>query len=219
MHCLYQLDLESLNILIEDTLSINNWWIYNESLNERLNKIRDKDYFKILKNQAKRKNIKCNDVEIVSWLDTLNLLYFSVNNSSDKIKDNITIFQEFCIPLSNKRADYVLAYKNNLLIIEFSFNKLGTEYNYEKKLTQAIGYKELLSNLLDKNIKIGTYTFLVEPETEDGKRIFIPSKYKSENVFPNYDKTIDLANYIDIFFKIDNKTALEALADISRQCG
>ena len=66
------------------------------------------------------------------------------------LRNKIRILQEYCIPYSCKRADYLLVYENKILILEFSFNKLGYELQYETKLQQAIGYKEIIDYLNGK---------------------------------------------------------------------
>ena len=112
----------------------------------------------------------------------------------EDIRNNLKILQEYCIPYSRKRADYLLIYDNKILILEFSFNKLNYEFNYETKLQQAIGYKELLSNILPKEIEIGTYTFLLEPE-EDARGKTIYFEVDGEKHTANHCKMYDLAKY------------------------
>lgn len=86
----------------------------------------------------------------------------------DNLLNNIRIIQEFHISFTNKRADYSLIYENKIIIIEFSYNKFDNEdYHYNIKLNQLIGYKELISNILPKDIDISTYTFLLHPEEID----------------------------------------------------
>ena len=120
--------------------------------------------------------------------------------------------QEYCIPYSNKRADYLLVYDNKILILEFSFNKLGYELQYETKLQQAIGYKELLGNILPKEVDIGTYMFLVEAEEDKwGGAIYVDDTEK----LPNQDKIEHLAKYIEKFFKKNEDFAINALERIS----
>ena len=123
--------------------------------------------------------------------------------------EDLTIIQEYGIPFSNKRADYVLVYQNKILIIEFSFDRLGDIYKYETKLNQAMGYKELLTNVLPPHIEVGTYTFIIEPEIdEQGKRIEKWNKYEKKNDLISNEKIRDLGTYISLFFKKEQSLAL-----------
>lgn len=86
----------------------------------------------------------------------------------DNLLNNIRTIQEFHISFTNKRADYLLVYENKTIIVEFRYNKFDNEdYHYSIKLNQLIGYKELIINILPKNIDIATYTFLIHPEDVD----------------------------------------------------
>ena len=78
------------------------------------------------------------------------------------------LMQEYHIPFTNKRADYLLVKNNKIMIIEFSYVKLEKkEYQYQNKVNQVINYKELISNVLSHGIDISTYTFILHPEEYD----------------------------------------------------
>ncbi|MDE6188765.1 MAG: hypothetical protein K2G37_00565 [Clostridia bacterium] len=80
-------------------------------------------------------------------------------------------------------------------------------------MQQAIGYKELLSNILPKEIDIATYTFLLEPEEDErGRSILI--EIDGEEYYPNHWKIEDLANYIEKFFKKNSRLAYNAILQI-----
>lgn len=210
MKCLYFLTYEALNSLVEDELNIKNWFVRNDKIKNRKESIVYSERFNTLKERAEKFNFYFDDTEVVTWLDTLNVLYFTFDRiEDDHLKNSISIIQEFCIPYSNKRADYLLVYDNKILIIEFSFNKLGYEFNYETKLQQAIGYKELLSNILPKEIDIGTYTFLIEPEEDKYGNVI-----KVDEHLPNDFKIDNLAQYIEKFFKKNEKSAMDSLFNI-----
>lgn len=198
---------EELNKLVESVLYIKNWLIHDDKLPNRLDAITPSERYQILKDKATELNISFNDTEIVTWLDTLNILYYVFKAIEDQeLKKTIKILQEYCIPYSNKRVDYLLVRENKILILEFSFNKLGYAFQYEPKLQQAIGYKELLSNNLPKDIDIGTYTCILEAEkNKDGRFIF------KDGFFPNHHKIKDLALYIEKFFKKYKDYAFTAL--------
>ncbi len=196
-------NIKSFNQFVK-SLKIENWYIYDLPINERLEMIQNNStYFSKLKLLAKKNDIKADDTEIISWLDTLNYLYYAFDRIVDKhLLDDITIIQELNIPLTNKRADYVIFSNNKILIIEFSFKKLNKEYQYENKLTQAINYKELLSNLLPPHITIATFTIILEPEFDGNtySRIEKYSKYLKAQLLPNVDTQIELASFIEKYF-------------------
>lgn len=209
MKCLYELNYELLEDLVKGKLNLENWLIRNQDIRRRKDAISYSDRYAILKNRASELSFLFSETKIVSWLDTLSILWNVFNNIGDEyLRHNIHIFQEYCIPFSNKRADYLLAYDNKILILEFSFSKLGYEFNYETKLQQAIGYKELLSNILPHEVDIGTYTFLIEPEeSEYGKMYYV----NDSNDLPNDWKMNSLAEYIEHFFKKNINLAVESL--------
>ena len=198
--------------LVEDILHIKNWFVRKIDVSNRTESICKTDRFIFLEELAREKDIYFDQREIVTWLDSLTILYYVFDKIKDiHLRDKISIIQEYCIPYTNKRADYLLIYDNKILIIEFSFNKLGYELQYETKLQQAIGYKELLSNILPKEIDIGTYTFLIEPEEdENGKTI----KIKNTEYLPNHYKIQDLARFIEKFFNKNINLALNSLEQL-----
>ena len=92
--------------------------------------------------------------------------------------------------------------------------KRAYELQYETKLQQAIGYKELLGNILPKEVDIGTYMFLVEAEEDKwGGATYVDDTEK----LPNQDKMKDLARYIERFFKKNKNFAADALLRISNE--
>ncbi len=190
------------------------WFIRDDKITNRTDAIYLSDRYGKIKQQADINGISYNDIEVATWFDTLVTLYYVFDRVEDEdIRNNLKILQEYCIPYSRKRADYLLIYDNKILILEFSFNKLNYEFNYETKLQQAIGYKELLSNILPKEIEIGTYTFLLEPEEDArGKTIYI--ELDGEKYTANHWKMDDLAKYIEKFFKKNMKVAYNAILQL-----
>lgn len=190
------------------------WFIRDDKITNRTDAIYLSDRYGKIKQQADINGISYNDIEVATWFDTLVKLYYVFDRVEDEdIRNNLKILQEYCIPYSRKRADYLLIYDNKILILEFSFNKLNYEFNYETKLQQAIGYKELLSNILPKEIEIGTYTFLLEPEEDArGKTIYI--ELDGEKYTANHWKMDDLAKYIEKFFKKNMKVAYNAILQL-----
>ena len=211
-NCLYALSSKQFSNLIKYNLKIENWMVKAGNIKDRLNFIEDKKYFETLKKQAKEKNIHAKNLEILSWLDTMNLLHHSLTEVKEHILNDLVIIQEYQFPFSKKRADYLLVYQNKILIIEFSFDKLGDEYSYETKLTQAINYKELLTNILPNYIEIGTYTFLINPEIDEfGNELKIKNKYTNRYEGTNWEKITELASHVNFFFNKEIESALHEL--------
>ena len=209
IQCLYNFNYKQLIDLVENTLYIKNWFVRQVDIESRTESIAKSDRFLYLQQQATKRNIYFDTREIVTWLDSLTTLYYVFDRMEDKhLRDSIKIIQEYSIPYQNKRADYLLVYDNKILIIEFSFNKLGYDLQYETKLQQAIGYKELLSNILPKEIDIGTYTFLIEPEEDENGKLI---KIKNTDYFANHFKIQALALFIEKFFNKNINSAMNAL--------
>ena len=212
MKYLYRVSTKNLEKLIEYKLRLQNWKIYDLPASLRIDEIKTWSFFNILKQRAKAKDIPAKPAEILSWVDTLNLLYYSLQYVIDKVRDELTVIQEYQIPFTNKRADYVLVYQNKILIVEFSFDRLGDTYKYETKLTQAIGYKELLTNVLPNYIEIGTYTFIIDPEVDKyGEAILKWNKYKQEPDLANNEKIQEFGYYINRFFTKETCVAMSQL--------
>lgn len=212
IQCLFNFDYEELIDIVENLLHIKNWFVRKVDIDTRTENISKTDRFLCLKTLAEEKNIDFDTREVVTWLDSLTTLYYVFDKIEDEhLRDSIKIIQEYCIPYTKKRADYLLIYNNKILIIEFSFNKLGYELQYETKLQQAIGYKELLSNILPKEIDIGTYTFLIEPEEDEHGNTL---KIKNTDYFANHYKIEDLAKFIEKFFNKNINLAINSLKQI-----
>lgn len=215
MNCLHDMNYKDIVDLAENELGIDLWRVRNARIQERTESISYTAKFETLKNLALSKGYTFSDIEVVTWIDSLSILYRVFEKIEDtKLRASIRLLQEYRIPFSNKRADFILVYHNKILILEFSFKKLGYELQYETKLSQAIGYKELLSSILPKEIEIGTFTFLVEAEEEGFEQ---PIYVDGNNRLPNDDQIENLAKYIERFFKKNERVALDALNRISSE--
>lgn len=213
MKCLGRYSFREFNNYVERELKIHNWLIQEGSAKDRINYAKERPYFKKLEEKANKRFLnKPSALEILSWIDTLNLLFHTLGRVNSTIAEDIIVIQEYLIPFTKKRADYLLIYQNKIIIVEFSFDKLGNEYNYEKKLTQAIGYKELLSNMLPQNIRLATYTFIINPEmNENHKEYYKYNSYTDEEELANNEKLDAFASFIELFFKRTESSAEYAL--------
>ena len=213
MKCLQHYSVKEFEYEVRNNLKIDGWMIRDGNPQNRIKETKNKDYFKKLQLKAKKsKFIYAQDLEIISWLDTMNLLFHTLSYLDKNLKQEITVVQEYKIPFSNKRADYLLLYRNKILIIEFSYDNFGNEYRYESKLTQAIGYKELLANMLPQNIRLATYTFIINPEmSEKHKEYYKFDRYSGDYEQANNEKMKEFASYIELFFKQTEQSAVFAL--------
>lgn len=217
MKYLYSLSVKELETLIEQTLRIENWCVYDLPAQKRIDEIKNRNYYKILQQRAREQGINAKPAEILSWLDTLNLLYYSIQHAKLTEMDDLTIIQEYQIPFSHKRADYVLVYKNKILIVEFSFDRFGEKYTYETKLSQAMGYKELLTNVLSNHIEIGTYTFIIKAEVDaNGADIIKWNKYEQKDALANNETIHEFGCYISRFFNKEESLAMSQLQFLDR---
>ena len=209
MKNLHWLNCEEFNNLITNKLYLENWLVYDMDAEDRAKMVGYTDKFKYLKQQSEKQDINARAAEIISWLDTMNIMYYVLDYVDPEILSELQILQEMEIPFTHKRADYVLVYRKKILIVEFSFQKLNGRYKFEDKLNQAVGYKELLSNVMPPHIEIGTYTFLIEPETDkSGNSIKRLNKYTNEQEFPNNEKIREFGGYINLFFQKDSDDAM-----------
>lgn len=66
MKYLYCYTLNEFKEFVELDLKTDNWWIYNDTIENRYSAIINKDYFKILNQFAKQDNINYGKEEIIS---------------------------------------------------------------------------------------------------------------------------------------------------------
>lgn len=209
MKNLHWLNCDEFNKLIKEELHLENWMVYDMNAEDRANMIDYSYRYQYLKRRAESQDMIVKPAEIISWLDTLNIMYYVLDYVDPKIREELQSLQEMEIPFTHKRADYVLVYRKKILIIEFSFQKLNGRYKFEDKLNQAAGYKELLSNVMPQHIEIGTYTFLIEAETDkSGNAVRKLNKYTNEQELPNNEKIQEFGGYINLFFEKDFEDAM-----------
>lgn len=203
MKYLFSGSIEEFKKFTKSDLRLDNWIILDGESKERYNDVCGYSYIKKLKELYKEHGITCNNEELISWLDSQSIMLQAIQTSkriNENLFKDVHIIQEFHIPFTNKRADYLLIKDNKIIIIEFSYvnSKMNKEYHYNTKLNQVIGYKELISNIMPKDIEIGTYTFLVKPSKDYDKTL-------------NSEGIINLIEYIDYFMKDRKISALEEL--------
>lgn len=190
----------------------NEWRIIDLDDKERFELVREKQYFIDLQEKYKN-NVKnyLQGKQVISWLDSLTIMNRIMSELSKVGLNNINVISEFMIPYSkDKRPDYLICFKNTILIIEMSYlkNKHYAQNNYNEKLTQLLHYESLLKNLVDSKIKTVTYVIDYLPEYEsDIKTIIEKNQSKNEE---HINKVCDL---ILRLFKLDT-TAIEEIENI-----
>ena len=198
-----------------ENIMYSKWKIVDLSIRERIENVSRKNkYFSNLYKLADEKNLSYNKSEIISWLDSLSIMSRVISRLSAK-NIELTFIKELHIPYSNRRTDYTILKGDKVLILEFSFKKYKAdkddfeEFQYINKLTQAMCYKELLSNIFPADIKIGTYTFLIEPEYDD--------EYDQKQEMENKNETniTSLVGFINDFFY--SPPAIDALSILEKQ--
>ena len=159
----------------ENLYNIKSWNIRNETYKERADILKKYKYWQELKelfNESDLTNKYINDDQLVSYFDTMYIMYNILNEiNQQNIKDEMKILMEYRIPTPNKnRIDYVLIYRNNIFLLEFgksdNFNTLNNDFN--KKNTQLESYKNSLINVLNEdNIKISSYVCVYLDESSE----------------------------------------------------
>lgn len=212
LNCLHEFSYPQFVGYVEEELKLDDWVIWNAPSQVRLDCLDytnygtndGKLYYQILQQEALESNIQAEPSEIISWIDTLRLLYETLLLVPQKILDEIKIIQEYKIPYSNRRADYLLVHKNRILIVEFSLEN-NEDSKYENKLQQVVGYKEMLGVLCPRNIEIATYVYLIKYESNfPYNKLEKINKYTLQREPVNNSKSFEMAQYIRIFFTKEN---------------
>ena len=170
----------------------NGWKINSGILNKRGEEIRDKEYTKKLRKIFNDKKLFRRSVaisEIVSWLDSYLIINRFINELQKLVPKNIfdkfEIYCEYKINLSKmRRIDYILAYGDNLLLLEFrladKFSNLST--NWSRKMLELIIYKELLGNYTDSKTRIFLYAFISLPEYDNKIKLTKHVDYNNNSI-------------------------------------
>jgi hypothetical protein len=206
-------NLEKLINEYSDNVRVKNWKIQRGSEQERSSGVIKYDT-KIKRLINSQLNLNIDKKAIVSYYDTISILK-RLHDQLENVK-NIEVFMEFSIPFAHqKRIDYLLAFKNTLIILEFSyFNELNengklkekSEYMnvYHDKLLQAMQYEKLLKNLINDKIQIFPVVILYKPEYSKDDNIEIKENIKSNNT-----EIEDLAQLIKILYNKDTTASQE----------
>ncbi len=173
---------------------ISSWTISNIPYEERINKLVNSTLFKeLVSNIPNNNNSKYSLAEILSWIDSLNLIYriFVNEKINIEIKRDARIIQEYSIPYTrNNRTDFLIIKDNKILILEFTFKNS----KYLDKAQQCFTYKQILNQFLPNNIEIISYVFSYGSESKDDHEIIekqIETCVKFINFFFNSGKAYE----------------------------
>jgi hypothetical protein len=186
------------------------WKIEKEYLKDRAYFYSKLDMFIQLKKTFLEKEISIfplKDEEIITWMDTLTLLrrmlviIFKQGIDTDKI----SLIMEYPLIFGNHmRADYLLIYKQLIVILEFGmFNQdeRRSEERYTKKLQESNSYRQLLANLLSSKIEVVNYVMIYRPEYCRIKKLYI-----KENIIYNNEELEKVVRFIIHLIKLQDNS-------------
>jgi len=160
----------------KELYNVESWKITDNCYEERANILKKHLYWEQLKeefNSKKLLNKNITNSQLVSFFDTLNLMYFTLNKiEEDVLKNEIKIIMEYVIPdMTKERVDYVICFRDNLLFIEFSnaIDYKNIKQVHKNKIEQVNQYQKNAEKYLPKNIEITTHAFIYLTENTDEK--------------------------------------------------
>ena len=197
-------------------IEVNNWKIEKQLLKERVEKYKDEDYFNSLEKQFNNRKLTIWELkkeEVITWIDTMNLLRRILLRLFQKGIDvtNLNIIMEYPLIYGNHmRSDYLIVYDRLIIVLEFGmFNQdeKRSEERYTKKLQESINYRQIISNSVDKEIFVVNYVMIYKPEFNR-----ISKTYMNENIdYNNGEIEILLGFIIGNIKKQDNLSAMRQL--------
>lgn len=135
--------------------NVEYWEIYPETYKKRAEQLSSTSYWKELKELFQKKkliNKTISDEQLVSYFDTMNLMYFILCYiKKENIADEVKIIMEYQINTYEKeRPDYLLIYRNEIIILEFgnAFSYNNLKKCKSEKLNQLNEYENNLKNTL-----------------------------------------------------------------------
>ena len=202
--------IEDFDSYVKDLYNVKNWTIRAETYKERATILKKYDYFNAIKEEFESKklvNRKINDDQVVSFFDTLYLMRRVLEEITDvKLKNEMKIIMEYVIPTPEKdRVDYMLVYRDSILLVEFSkassINTLNSESDKKHQKLETYIQKVKMSINTDR-IKVNGIVFMYLDETTDS------------NLSHNDDSIVHLKKKITSLLLENNKNAFEFLCDI-----
>ncbi len=186
---------------------VDKWQISDLDDNERINTLESKPYFQKLKNDFNSKKLcpyKIKSEEILSYLDTLNILFKILENIQNQdFKKNVKIIMEYVPKLDSgkDRCDYILAYKNILMLFEFGKCNDRTKIKDKmvKKEKELSYYESQIKKIIGNEIIIKKHAIIYQPERDD------------KTIEENFKTITDASTLIKKWIKESNKNAIDYL--------
>ena len=203
-------------LLFTEKLENTKWKIEKQLLKERVEKYRNANIFKDLKEQFKTKEIsiwELKEEEVITWIDTLTLLrraFIQILKKGYR-SDEVCILMEY--PLINgnyMRTDYLIIHNRLIFVLEFGmFNQdeKRSEERYTKKLQESINYRQIIANQVTNDISVINYVMIYKPEFDRYE-----NKTMNDNIIYNDVEINKLSNYIfNLLMKQQNLSAINQL--------
>ena len=195
------------------------WQIEKQLLKNRVEDYKDLDVFTTFKHKFLEENIsiwQLKDEEVITWIDTVSImrrLLFSIFKKGFNL-NNMNIIMEYPLKYGNHmRSDYLIVYERLIIVVEFGmFNQdeKRSEERYTKKLQDSINYRQLISNLVSKEIKVVNYSMIYRPEYDK-----ISSRFLEDNIKYNEQEiSLLVAFIIKNVIEQDNLRAIIQLSQI-----
>lgn len=160
----------------KDLYDVEKWIIKPGDYKERAQRIESKDYYIKIKNLFNEKNLIDKHIactQLITYFDTMHLMYKLLSKfNNELLKNELKIIQEYKIgTIENERPDYVLVFRNTIILLEFSKCDIGKNKNKtsNEKMNQLNNYENYLKQTLKDYSKINIYKYAIIYNSEDIK--------------------------------------------------
>jgi len=183
-----------------DFLEIGKWRIEKQLLKERVEKYGGNESFIELKIQFNEKKLsmwELKDEEVITWMDTSILIRRLLIELFKKgiNAEQIQIVMEYPLVFGNHmRSDYLIVYDRLIVVLEFGmFNQdeKRSEERYTKKLQESINYRQLIGNMVSKEIQVVNYVMIYLPEYDR----YLKNELV-ENIKHNQEELMSLSRFL-----------------------
>lgn len=198
--CMYQFNSMMAFNGFTEFVEKSNWRIEKQLLKERVETYKQHFFYKQLKDQFEKGKLTIwplKEEEIITWMDTLSIMRRCMMQLFKKgiYGDKLRIIMEYPLVYGNHmRTDYLIVYDRLIIVLEFGmFNQdeKRSEERYTKKLQDSITHRQVLHNMINRDVKIVNYVMIYRPEYD---RI-IQSRF-IDNIQYNDQEILLLTNFI-----------------------
>jgi len=219
--CLYEFDNFSSFSKFTEFTDVLDWKIEKQLLKNRVVKYQKITYFQMLKEKFYEKKLSIFPLkpeEVITWFDTTVLLrriLFGLYKKGINT-ENISIIMEYPVIFGNHmRSDYLLVYDRLIIVLEFGmFNQdeRRSEERYTKKLQESISYRQIIANMMPKEIEVVNYVLIYKPEYNSETK-----KDMSENILYNQGEISKIILFLEHHLYEENqKNAKTQLKNIAK---